>query len=252
MNENKFVLPTREIINARYTFDPEFWIDCGDYYLNTANQGSTEWHSHRKFRLTASNFGSAIGKSFSTPMEVAMDLTNIKTKTFSDKSKAVMQHGIDTEPKARDYYCESRKVEVIEVGLAVPKWEPRIGASLDGDVKDSDGMIEIKSPLTMYKPLQQHMDKIKSGWIPPEFYHDHIWASHYAQMQGGMKITGKKWCDYIVYSTESNLCYIERIHFNQQYWDTVLWPGIQHFLDNILEPLIAEKEQSHLFQSPNQ
>ena len=229
-------------------FDPEYWIDCGEYWLNTAPQGSDPWHKNRKFRLTASNFGGAIGKSnFCTPMDIGMDITNIKAKSFSDRSKFVMQHGVATEPQARDWYCRTRNVQVVEVGLAVPKWEPRIGASLDGDVIGTDGMIEIKSPLEMYEPLRNHMAKIGTGWRPPPFYHSHIWESHYAQMQGGMKITGKKWCDYIVYATQSNLSYVERVPFNQKYWDETLWPGIQNFLDNVMEPLIAEGEQSGLF-----
>ena len=205
------------------------------------------WHAHRKFRLTVSNFGGAIGKSsFCSPMEIAIDITNIKPKTTS--AKFAMQHGVVTEPKARDWYCKTRNVEVQEVGLAVPKWEPRIGASLDGEV-GPDGIIEIKSPLVMYEPLQNHMIKINTGWRPPPFYHGHIWDTHYAQMQGGMKITGRKWCDYIVYATESNRSYVERIYFNQQYWDNELWPGVQNFLNNIMEPLIADGQMSSLFQT---
>ena len=84
----------------------------------------------------------------------------------------------------------------------------------------------------MYKPLREHMLKIESGWEPSKFYHSHICDSHYAQIQGSMKIANKKWCDYIVYATRSNLSYVERIPFNQTYWDTTLWPGIQSFLES--------------------
>lgn len=181
-------------------------------------------------------------------IELAMDITNVKPKSFANRGKEVKNHGIITEPEARNWYCTSRNVEVVEVGLAVPKWEPRIGASLDGDVIGTDGIIEIKSPLQMYEPLNIHMRKIKEGWRPPPFYHDHIWDTHYAQMQGGMKITNKKWCDYIVYATDSNLVYVERIPFNEKYWEEVLWPGIQAFLNDYMEPLIADGFNSSLFQ----
>lgn len=243
--EKSFIMPSREEINNRYNFDPKYWIDCGTYWLNVEPQGSDGWHLNRKLRLTASNFGAALNKSnFCTPMDIALDITNIvrgRCSTPIDRTKFSTQHGFVTEPNARNWYCRTRNVEVVDLGLAVPKWEPRIGASPDGDIKDSDGMIEIKSPLEMYEPLRNHMSKIKTGWKPPAFYHDHIWESHYAQMQGGMKIVGKLWCDYIVYATQSNLSYVERIPFNQKYWDETLWPSIQNFLDNIMEPLIFNK-----------
>lgn len=228
-----------ENIVKQYSFPKGTWVDCGSYWLNTSSQDSDDWRLNHRFRLTASNFGGAIGKSnFCTPVDVALSIINIKTKSPSDKVKFSAQHGVVTESEARDWYSRTRNVIVKEVGLAVPKWDPRIGASLDGDV--DDGMIEIKSPHEMYKPLVEHMALIKSGWRPKPYYHAHIWDSHYAQMQGSMKITGKKWCDYIVYATQSNRSYVERVPFNQHYWDNELWPGIQNFLDNILEPLIAK------------
>ena len=201
-------------------------------------QGTSEWDINHRWRLTSRNFCAAIGKSnFTTPAQVASDIIN-PVHLVVDKRFAQL-HGIRTEPEARDWYCNTRKVVVEEVGLAVPKWEPRLGTSIDGDVMGTDGMIEIKSPYEMYKPLRDHIAKIENGWTPPKFYHSHIWESHYAQMQGSMKIINKKWCDYIVYATESNLSYVERVFFDQTYWDTVLLPGIQSFFNNHMEPLIA-------------
>lgn len=200
------------------------------------------------FRLTTSNFGAALGLSTHCSMiDIAMDITDVKPKSFMERGKLVKAHGIVTEPEARLWYCKSREVEVQEVGLAVPKWEPRIGTSLDGDIVGTDGIIEIKSPYYMYEPLDEHTAKINAGWRPPPFYHGHIWDTHYAQMQGEMKITGKKWCDYIVYAKSSNRVYVERIPFNEEYWNETLWPGIVSFLDNYMEPLIADGFNSHLF-----
>jgi hypothetical protein len=255
------------IIKERYIFDPQSWIDRDRYWLNKAPQGSLEWKLNRKLRLTASNFGAAIGKSWmESPHDIALDITTIPntnkiisrnpapvpngsikkhyTKSNRPKQKFDQQHGVVTESAARNWYCSTRNVTVITVGLAVPKWEPRIGASLDGDIPGTDGIIEIKCPFEMYDQLKLHMRKIKSGWTPPPFYHDHIRDSHYAQMQGSMKIFGKQWCDYIVYATCSNLSYVERIPFDQTYWDRILFPGIIDFLDNILEPIIQLRDTS--------
>ena len=244
-----FVLPSKEEINARYSFDPKYWIDRGDYLLHSAHQGTTEWAAERLYRLTTSNFGPALGLgTHDSVIGVAMSITNVKSKSFVERGKFTKAHGVITEPEAREWYCKSRNVQVSEVGLAVPKWEPRIGTSLDGDIIGTDGIIEIKSPMQMYEPLDEHINKVRTGWRPPPFYHTHIWDTHYAQMQGEMKITGKKWCDYIVFAKQSNRVYVERIPFNQKYWDETLWPGIQHFLDDYMEPLIAQGFNSHLFK----
>lgn len=239
-------------MSSRYSFNPLFWKDCGSYYLNTAIQGSDEWHLNRKNRLTASNIGAALGYGYNKAsgiMETALSITNIKEKQFTTSSKFAMQHGVVTEPIARAWYSVSRDVEIREVGLAVPKWEPRIGASLDGDIIGTDGIIEIKAPINMYEPLILHIRKIELGWIPEPGYHAHIHTSHYMQMQTSMKVTNKVWCDYIVYATGSDLVYVERVYFNQMYWDSIIWPGITYFLDYIMEPLIAKQEQSYLFVS---
>ena len=40
--------------------------------------------------------------------------------------------------------------------------------------------------------------------------------SYYAQVQGQMAITQKKWCDFFVYTAHGY--YLERILFNEAYW----------------------------------
>lgn len=235
-------------MNSRYSFTSTSWVDCGTYWQNIAPQGSDEWIKERFRRLTTSNFGAAAGRSaHCSKIDLAMDIAGIKYKSFPDRGKLCKGHGTVTEPEARDWYCRTRNVEVVEVGLAVPKWEPRIGTSLDGQVRGVKGAIEIKSPFTMYENLDNHIAKIKTGWRPPPFYHEHIYDTHYYQMQGGMKITGNEWCDYIVFATQSNRVYVERVPFNPRYWDETMWPEITSFLDEYMEPLIADGMNSHLF-----
>lgn len=226
-----------------FTFDEEWWEDKETYYLNKAEQGTDEWKNFRKFRITASNFGAAIGLSkFSTPTEIAEDTCNIKLKTFDEKSVSNMAHGTMMEPLAREWYCNKKGVNVVEVGLAVPKWNNYIGASLDGDIVGTDGMIEIKSPKKMYFPIKKHMEKPpferKEIFKNNPYYHDHIWDTHYAQMQGAMMITNKKWCDYIVYASEDNLVFCERVLFNKNYWENYLYPKLQNFIETEMKPLI--------------
>lgn len=226
-----------------FEFEELWWEDKGEYYLNKAEQGTDEWKSFRKFRITASNFGAAVGLSkFSTPTEIAEDTCNIKPKVFDENSIKNMSHGTLMEPLARDWYCNKKGVEVVEVGLAVPKWNHYIGASLDGDVIGTDGIIEIKSPKKMYFPLKKHMNKSaeerKLLFQTNPYYHDHIWDTHYSQMQGAMMVTGKKWCDYIVYASEDNLVFCERVRLNEKYWNNFLYPKLQEFIKNEMIPIL--------------
>ena len=44
-----------------------------------------------------------------------------------------------------------------------------------------------------------------------------------------MAILNRKWCDYIVYTKEQ--VFVQRIKFDREYWDNVLYSGICKFLD---------------------
>jgi len=128
---------------------------------------------------------------------------------------------------------------VEEVGLVVPKWNFHLGSSVDGIVKGEKGIVEIKCPKKMYGPLTDHEKQLSFGCEPESrYYHKHIWESHYAQMQGGMAILDREWCDYVVYSTTDCKVYKERILFNKEYWENKLYPSLQSFLHTNLFPLL--------------
>lgn len=225
------------------------WIDYGTYWVNTAPQGSEEWFRLRN-RPTASKFGAIAGRSKfdPDPDKLARILAGIEKASFTPEALERMNKGTINEPKARDWYCRTRNVQVNEVGLAVPKWDPKIGASLDGDVllpdgRSSEGMIEIKCPERMYAPLDEYTEKVQQGWRPPQGHHKHIWPTHYDQMQGCMAITGKKWCDYIVFCLAENRVFVDRVWFNRQYWETELYPKIRTFNETLLKPLLKETGQ---------
>lgn len=249
-NLNSVISSNYNEIYFRYSFHSDAWEDKGDYWFNSNKQCEIEWRAIKKFRLMTSNFGAALGKnSFFTALEIGMDITDVKPKHITGQHKISKRHCIITKPIARDWYRIRRKTNINVLGLAVPKWELRIGASGYGDIENTNGIILIKCPREMYKPLRIHMNRINSGWNAPRFYHSHIWDSHYAQIQGNLKILGKDWCDYIVYATCSDLVYVERIQFNQQYWDNELWPGLKFFFDNIFEPLIADGINSSIIKT---
>lgn len=212
------------------------WIDCGTYWLNTSDQRTTRWHDLR-VRLTASNFGIAIGHSnFSTPEELADQIAGISKKSFTPEAIQRMGYGTQMEPVARQWYATTRGVEVNEVGIAIPKWDPMIGGSLDGNV-GSDGCIEIKCVAKMYEPLKK---RIANSTVSKDW--SHIWKTHFDQMQGCMAITNKKWCDYVVFCPAEDQVYVERIPFQPEYWEKILYPGLRHFLEKLLLPRLDMKK----------
>lgn len=96
-----------------------------------------------------------------------------------------MWRGVEEEPLAREKYIEHH-APVEEVGFIVRKFRGyQIGYSPDGLV-GKHGLIEIKSRL----PKKQ-VQTVLADEIP---------AENMAQIQTGLLVTGRKWCDYVSYS----------------------------------------------------
>jgi hypothetical protein len=96
-----------------------------------------------------------------------------------------MQRGHDDEPRARDFYTEHR-APVRECGFMVLDrngW--RLGFSPDGLV-DPDGLIEVKS-----RRARKQIPLVIAGEVP---------AEHMPQIQAGLLVTSRAWCDYVSWS----------------------------------------------------
>jgi hypothetical protein len=210
------------------------WIDRGSFWQSTAPQQSTQWREDREGRLTGYLFGAATGHDPSKSREIAKDIYQGKITIEHNK---LMEDGIIREPIARQWYSEEKKVSVREVGLAVPKWDIRLGSSLDGEIIDETGEpignLEIKCPARMYPSLLRYTIQVSQGWVPPSGYHGHIYSSHYDQMQGGMAITNRPWCDYVVFSVSDQKVFVQRILFDREYWGQGLYPGLDQFLNEV-------------------
>jgi len=231
------------------------WIEYNDYWLNKYAQRTKEWYNVRIGRLTCSNIGTSIGENINCkPDELADYITEIKKKEFTTESQELMDYGTENEPIARKWYenyYNSRNNQAIvkEIGLVIPKFDYRLGSSLDGAVVSSEdedplnteGMIEIKCPKKLYNSLKLYNIKKSKGWIPENGYNAHIIPTHWIQMQSCMAITNKKWCDYIVYCIPEEKIFLERIYFDHNNWVNNLYPRILNFLNNILEPRLKQQ-----------
>ena len=195
------------------------WIDHGDYWEFSAPQGDPKWLEVRLGRTTTSVSGAMANRSrFKTAEEQGKIIAGVETEHFTKEQLDHMGHGTNTEPEARDWYIALSKYTIVERGLIVPKWDLRLGASVDGDILGTEGIIEIKCPVKMYWPLEQYLDQQKAGWKPYKGYYKHLWKSHFDQIQHACAVMGKKWCIYIVYCTTDRKIFTQKIPFEPEYW----------------------------------
>ena len=99
-----------------------------------------------------------------------------------------MRRGRELEPQARAVYEARTGAWVEEVSLVLTE-DSKFGYSADG-FRDDDGLIEIKCPMAA--------DKIGAVWANPESAH----LEYIDQINGGLWITGRKWCDFIMYAPQ--------------------------------------------------
>jgi hypothetical protein len=100
-----------------------------------------------------------------------------------------MVRGEWDEMTARKLYAETW-APVREVGLLTnDRWGFTLGYSPDGVVGD-DGLIEVKSRRQKYQ-VQHIVEDVAQGTIP---------AEHVLQVQAGLLIAERSWCDFVSYS----------------------------------------------------
>lgn len=194
-------------------------------------QGTDEWHLDRVGVATASRFADVIAKIRSGESAsrinykaqlVAERLTGKPTDSATTKE---MQWGIDHEDTARMIYEAINDLKVEQTGL-VKHSEIEAGASPDGLVGE-DGLIEIKCPNTA-----THIKYILSKTYPKQYY---------AQMQGQMWITNRKWCDFVSYDPRLDdqlAFYVHRVERDDAFIEN-LEAEIKEFLQEV-EDLIKE------------
>lgn len=154
--------------------------------IHKVEQGTDQWLDLRKAKFTASQFATLMGKKenkgYSDELyRVAYEKITGERVEGGFKS-AAMQRGNDLEPFARLWYETEKNVFVDEVGfIEHNEW---IGYSPDGLVNDN-GLIEIKC-----LEYLAHMDSLIKKNYPTKYRF---------QMQGGLWITEREYCDYVGY-----------------------------------------------------
>jgi putative phage-type endonuclease len=161
-------------------------------YRFDIEQGTDDWHALRRGVITASAIGKLItptGKLASNDTSRAQLLQLLAERITGESEPGFynddMARGTLLEPYARDLYVRHYQ-PVQECGFVSAEFDGvLIGYSPDGLI-DEDGLIEIKAPRA-----KTHLKSLISGEAPAEYL---------PQVQTGLAVTGRAWCDFISYS----------------------------------------------------
>ena len=212
---------------------------------------SSLWFSVRKYRITASYFGEIFRRLPSTPPHHLV-LRVIDPKPFNC---AATEWGKTHEACAleqyRKYYHSRGNPDLVtsSAGFAISEDHPFLGASPDGYVYDpsalqSFGLVEVKCPYKYrgYAPIEACLNADFFCELVTQSSGDQAFQlkrshSYYCQVQGQMAITGRAWCDFVVFTSKGIA--IERIGFDKLFWENELLPKLVDFFDNCLAPEVV-------------
>ena len=199
-------------------------------------QRTTEWHTARLGKVTASRVADVIAKTKTgygaSRANLMADLiverlTGQPASTFTN---AHMEWGTEQEPHARAAYSARTGELVEEVGFID---HPRIansGASPDGLVGD-EGLVEFKCPAT----TSTHLDTLLAGEVPSKYI---------PQMQWQMACTNRAWCDFVSYDPrlpEHLRMFVKRVERDDAYIK-MLEGEVTKFLTELEEKLTQLQE----------
>lgn len=122
----------------------------------------------------------------------------------------VLARGHEMEAAARMIYEARTGAFVTESGICITECEG-FAYSSDG-LCDDDGLIEIKAPIDSAK--------IMAMWLTGDV------SEYMHQMQGGLWITGRKWCDFIMYVPDlapvGKDLFVKRVFRDDAFIDTMV------------------------------
>jgi putative phage-type endonuclease len=155
-------------------------------------QRSPEWFAARMGHVTASR-ADAIMAEAKTKGAVTAGWRNYMAEGVAEILTGqptpegfvsdAMNRGTEKEPDARSWYCEKNDVLVTQLGFEKHKTIKWIGASVDSEVEEGVGGLEIKCPNTA-----THIDTILNGTM-----------KYTAQVQFQMWVMGWQWVDFVSY-----------------------------------------------------
>ena len=194
-------------------------------------QGTDEWLDQRRGIVTAA----VVGKLLTSTRKVASNDTSravvatLVAERITGWTDPVyvsddMLRGTEDEPRAVDVYAE-HYAPVASTGFMVrDDWGFRIGYSPDGLV-GIEGLIEVKS-----RRAKKQLQTILEDAVP---------AENMAQIQCGLLVSGRAWCDYVSYCGGMPL-YVKRVEPDPEWFDVIV-AAVDMFEENA-ERMVADYE----------
>ena len=199
---------------------------------------ATEW----RYRITASLFGDVLQRRQDTPPDNLV-LRILQEKQFTS---AATEWGRQKESVACQEYVAYQPshghldLVVTPSGFIISEAQPFLGASPDGSVYDHSnhsqplGFLEIKCPYA-----QRNVTPVDSCLASGLCYtaangKQTLRRNHryFAQIQGQMAVGKRPWCDFVIYTTHG--LGMQRIPFDQKYWEKILLLNLQPFIKIVL------------------
>ena len=161
-------------------------------------QQTSEWHAMRREKIGASDAPIILELSpWKTPKALWMEKLGL---TEPPPMTAAMQHGIDTEPLAREAFEKITGIFVLPEVRIHPDLHWMM-ASMDGVSLDGTNAVEIKCPRSRI----DH-DKAQSGIIPEKYF---------PQLQHQMHVCGLDYIYYFSFHKDSQA--LLTVHRDDQY-----------------------------------
>lgn len=209
------------------------------------------WFAVRRYRVTASRFGEIMRRKASTAPD-SLVLQILQPKQFST---VATKWGIQNEAAAIKQYQSHQQshghtgLTVCPVGFLISTSHSFLGATPDGAVYDPSspeepyGFLEVKCPYSQRNKTPMEACDSPGFCCTCDFAVDESQVSlrenhpYYCQVQGQMGIGKRAWCDFVIFTTKG--ISVERIKFNEHFWQHELLPKLVDFYDNCVGPEIV-------------
>ena len=222
--------------------------------LATREQANCDaWHKLRRGKITASNFHLVANRRASTKPDKSVKLL----MGYGDTPDLeALKWGRNHEAAARRMYALKQKtkhpgINVRKSGLVIDGERGYLACSPDGVItcthcSPTQGLLEVKCPFAhRFETAEEACADdtfccdIVNGEVKLKRKH-----KYYLQVQGQMAVTGKKWCDFVIWTLKGMS--VERIFFDSELWSRMLFSLDSFYIGAMVPELFSLRVKREL------